>query len=77
MHTALDEAVLQQIAAMTGGTYHGVGSQADLESVYDEVETRLVVRSEPIEVTSLFVGAGVLVLLAGAASSLAWLGRLP
>ena len=45
--------------------------------MYDEVETRLVVRSEPIEVTSLFVGAGVLVLLAGAASSLAWLGRLP
>ena len=41
------------------------------------METRLVVRTEPIEVTSLFVGAGVLVLLAGAASSLYWLGRLP
>jgi Ca-activated chloride channel family protein len=77
VHTALDEAVLRQISAMTGGTYHGAGSPADLESVYDEVETRLVVRTEPIEVTSLFVGAGVLVLLAGAASSLYWLGRLP
>src|SRR5262245_19977644 len=37
VHTALDEAVLQQIADLTGGTYHGAGSQADLESIYDGV----------------------------------------
>ena len=45
--------------------------------MYDDVATRLVVRPEALEVTSLFVGAGVLFLVAGAASSLAWVGRLP
>jgi Ca-activated chloride channel family protein len=77
VHTALDEGLLQAIADRTGGTYHGAAAQGDLTGIYDDVARRLVVRTEPLEVTSLFVGAGVVFLLAGAASSLAWLGRLP
>jgi len=36
-----------------------------------------VIRPEAMEATSLFAGAGVLVLLMGGVASLVWLGRLP
>jgi Ca-activated chloride channel family protein len=77
VHTRLDEATLQGIADATGGSYYGAESQADLDAVYDELETRLVVKAEATEVTSIFVGAGIAVLLVGALASLLWLGRLP
>ena len=35
------------------------------------------IRPEPMEVTSLFAGAGLLVLLVCGAASLVWLGRAP
>ena len=41
--------------------------------IYDRIDTRLVVQPEAMEVTSLFAGAGVLVLLVGAVASLTWL----
>ena len=50
---------------------------AELVSIYDDIETRFVIRPEATEVTSLFAGAGVLILLVGAAGALLWLGRLP
>ena len=77
VHSRLDEALLQQISEMTGGAYYAAADTAALRSVYDNIETHLVVRSEPMEVTSLFVGAGMLLLLVGGLCSLAWLGRLP
>ncbi len=46
-------------------------------SIYEGIDTRLVVRPETMEVTSLVAGAGLLLLLAGAVSSLLWLGRVP
>jgi hypothetical protein len=36
-----------------------------------------VIKPEAQEVTSLFAGAGILVLLVGGLASLRWLGRLP
>ena len=45
--------------------------------VYDEVDSKLVVKPQQIEVTSLFAGASVLLLTLGGLTSLAWLGRLP
>ena len=44
---------------------------AELAAIYDDIETRFVIRPEATEVTSLFAGAGVSVLLgsAGAARS--------
>lgn len=77
VHTRLDEAMLRQIAETTGGAYYGAENQGDLDAVYDDVATRLVIKPEAMEITSVFVGAGVAVLLAGALLSLLWLGRLP
>ncbi len=77
VHSRLDEAVLRQISDTTGGTYYAADDATKLSGIYDDIDTRLVIRPEEMEVTSLFAGAGVLVLLVGGITSLLWLGRLP
>ncbi|RPI31001.1 MAG: VWA domain-containing protein [Chloroflexota bacterium] len=77
VHSRLDEATLEQIAFLTGGEYHNAQSQDDLRQIYANIQPRLVVKPEDIEVTSLFAGISLLVLLAGAAFSLFWFSRLP
>jgi Ca-activated chloride channel family protein len=77
VHSQLDEAMLRHIADITDGTYYAADEPAELSAIYDTIDTRLVIRPEPMEVTSLFAGAGVLLLLVGGIASLTWLGRLP
>ena len=77
VHTQLDAATLQQIAQTTGGTYYQASDAASLTSIYDHLDTQLVVRPEAIELTSAFAGIGLALLAVGALASLAWQGRLP
>ena len=77
VHTQLDAATLQHISDVTGGTYYAAADEQDLHKVYDELDTRLVVKPQTIEVTSLFAGASVRLLVVGGVFSLLWLGRLP
>jgi Ca-activated chloride channel family protein len=77
VHSQLDESMLRQISEITDGAYYAAGDPKELSAIYDSIDTRLVLRPEAMEVTSLFAGAGVLVLLIGGVSSLLWLGRLP
>jgi Ca-activated chloride channel homolog len=77
IHTSLDEAVLQQIADGTDGTYYAAQNQGDLSGIGDAVEKRLVVRTEPFELTPLFALGGFALLVAGGAVSLRWFGRMP
>jgi len=77
LHTQLDEATLQQIAQTTGGTYFNAQSTQELTSIYDSIDVQLVAKPEETEVTSLFAGASILVLLVGGIFSLSWFSRLP
>lgn len=77
VHTQLNEAELQQISQMTGGSYFAATDAAQLRSVYDNLDTQLVSKPELTELTSLFAGAGALLLLAGGMASLLATGRLP
>jgi Ca-activated chloride channel family protein len=77
VHTQLDAAELQAISQLTGGTYYAAADETQLRSVYDHLDTALVVHSEMTELTSVFAGVSVLMLLAGGLTSLLWLGRLP
>jgi Ca-activated chloride channel homolog len=77
VHTQLDTSTLQRISEITGGTYYAAEDEQGLHQVYDDLDTRLVVKPQTIEVTALFAGASVLLLAVGGLSSLAWLGRLP
>ncbi len=77
VHTSLDEPLLQQVAATTGGTYYHAADTQSLQAIYDTLDTKLVVAPESIEVTSLFAGASVPLHLVGGQHSHGWLGRLP
>jgi Ca-activated chloride channel family protein len=77
VHTQLDAATLQQIADTTGGAYYAAEDDQGLASVYDDLDARLVVKPQAIEVTALFAGASVLLMALGGVCSLVWLGRLP
>jgi Ca-activated chloride channel family protein len=77
LHTQLDQATLQQISDQTGGTYYGATDTQQLRSIYDNLDTQMVVQPQLIEITALLAGAAVLLFLAGAGASMLWLGRLP
>ncbi len=75
--TQLNEPLLQQIAALTDGAYYSAESEEELLQVYEDLNRQLVVKPEKIEITSLFAGASILILLAGGVISLLWFGRVP
>jgi Ca-activated chloride channel homolog len=76
-HTALDEATLQQVAQVTAGTYFDAPDAAKLTSLYAGLHPAVAIQAQPLEVTSLVAGLGLVLLMVGGASSLVWLGRLP
>jgi len=76
VRTYRDDGMLTLLADETGGDYYPAANQDELAAVYADLERQLVVRPESMEVTSLFAGMGLFVLLAGAAISFAWFGRL-
>jgi Ca-activated chloride channel homolog len=77
VHTQLYAATLQQIAQVTGGAYYSAGNAQDLRSIYDHLDTQLVIRPQQIELTAVLAGVSVLLLVAGAFASMVWLGRAP
>jgi Ca-activated chloride channel homolog len=77
LHTQLDELTLKQVAQISGGVYYNAESTQELINIYDNLNPSLVVKPEKTEITSLFAGASILVLLIGGVLSLAWFARLP
>jgi Ca-activated chloride channel family protein len=77
IHTQLDEPMLQGIAQLTDGAYYHAVDAQDLHAIYDGLDPRLAVEPQTIELTPLFAGASMLLLVAGGLVSLLWLGRLP
>ncbi len=77
VHTQLDEATLQQVSQITGGTYYGATDAQQLFAIYDNLDTQLILQPQLTELTAIFAGVGGLMLAAAAVTSLLWLGRLP
>lgn len=75
--TQLDEALLQTIAQLTGGSYYNAQSEEELLAIYDNLDREFVIHPEPMEITPLFAGIGILILLLGGVLSLLWFGRVP
>jgi Ca-activated chloride channel homolog len=69
----LNEPMLKQIASMTGGTYHLASSASQLESVFADLPTYLIIKHEVLETSVLFVALGAL--LAGVALLLSLIWR--
>jgi Ca-activated chloride channel family protein len=76
IHTQLDEGQLKGIAQISGGEYYNASNADDLQKIYSNLAPKLVIQPERIEVTSLFAGASILILLMGGLISMLWFGRL-
>ncbi len=72
-----DLAGLRQVAELSGGQFRTAEDADELNAVYDELGSRLSTKNERRQVTQAAVGAGFLLLLAGAGFSLFSFGRLP
>lgn len=77
VQSRLDEVTLKQIAGVTSGAYYNAATAQDLRAVYENLGTNLVIKPVTTEVTSIFAGVGLLVLLLGGFCSALWFGRLP
>jgi Ca-activated chloride channel family protein len=73
----LDETLLQNVSSTTGGQYYNAANEDDLLRIYSDLEPKLSLKTEEIEVTSLFAGASILLFLVAGALSLLWFGRVP
>jgi Ca-activated chloride channel family protein len=71
-----DPKSLAQIARAAGGQAFTARTATGLKQVYEKLGSQLGHREEKRQVTSAVAGGGLLVLLAGAALSLGWFGRL-
>lgn len=74
--TRLDEPLLREISAITGGDYFAATSRDALVDIYATLARSLTVRAEPMEITAVVSGLGLLLMLIGAGLSLAWFGRM-
>ena len=72
-----DTETLNQIAETTGGTAFDAPSAEELRSVYDNLQSRIGYVPDEREVTDLFAGSGLVLIIAGAALAGLWFGRLP
>ncbi len=70
--TRIDTATLTQVADMTGGTYHSASSAGELQDVFQNLPTNLIVKHETTEVSVGFTALGVLLAVAAIGLSLLW-----
>ena len=77
IHTQLDEAALQQVSELSGGTYYNAEDEEALLSIYENLDPQFGIEPQKMEVTALFAGASTILLLIGGAFSLFWFSRLP
>jgi Ca-activated chloride channel family protein len=77
VHTQVDEATLQQISKITDGLYFNAKTEEDLRAIYKSIEPGFNFNKEKTEVTAVFAGLGILVLLTGGMLSLIWFSHVP
>jgi len=77
IQTQLDEAMLQYLAETTGGGYYYASDEEQLDRIYRDIEPKLSIKPEDIELTSLFAGLGIVLFLIGGMLSMRWFGHVP
>jgi Ca-activated chloride channel family protein len=77
VHSQLDEGMLRGISDDSGGKYYKAANEDELFRIYDDLKPKLAIKTEEMEVTSIFAAVGMLALMIGGVLSLLWFGRLP
>lgn len=68
----IDEATLRQIADMTSGTYYSAESGGELQNVFQNLPTYLIVKHEVEEISVAFAALGALLAATAISLSLRW-----
>lgn len=77
MRVQLDEEMLRKIATTTLGEYYAASSTQQIEKVYANLTTKMVVeRTRTVEMTVYLVAAGALLLALSAFLSVLWFNRI-
>lgn len=76
IYMQLDEPTLREVARMTGGEYHHAGTAEQLRTVYENLGSRMEVLTRETELTALLAFCSALLMLAAAALSVLWFGRI-
>lgn len=75
--TKVDVATLRQVSEITDGFYFNAETEEDLSTIYESIEPGFKINKEETEVTAVFAGMSILVLLAGGMLSLLWFSHIP
>lgn len=76
IYLQLDEPALRKVAELTGGEYHRAASAEALRGVYQNLGSQRLVRTRDTELTAVLAGLAAALLIAAAALSLWWFGRV-
>jgi Ca-activated chloride channel homolog len=74
--TAMDPQTLKSVAEVTNGAYHQVDDPTAVRAISRTIDLHFTVLTQYTEVTALFTGAAVVLLVMGALASVLWLGRV-
>lgn len=72
-----DPQTLAAIAELTGGRFFEAPTSADLAQIYESLGSKIGYTNEEREVTQLFAGAGLLLVLVGGGLAAHWFNRFP
>jgi Ca-activated chloride channel family protein len=73
----VDGMTLKAVADRTGGGFHEATSSSELRAVYEDIGTSVGWRTERQDVAARFIGVGLVLAMAAAATSMVWFSRLP
>jgi Ca-activated chloride channel family protein len=72
-----DPETMRRVARISRGRAFTAGNAGELDTVYERLSTRIGTRERKREITAGFAAGGMALLIAAAAFSLRWSGRLP
>ena len=68
----IDEEALRQVSDLTGGKYYSAASAGELESVFQQLPTYVILKHQTTEISALFAVAGAAFALLAVGLSLLW-----
>jgi Ca-activated chloride channel family protein len=74
--TALDADLLRGVARTSGGTYFAAGDAAALQRIYDSIDLKLTTVGRDTEITAIFAGGALVLILVAVGLSMRWSGRV-
>jgi len=76
MRVRLDEESLKTIANLTKAEYFYAGTAADLQKIYQNLNTRIFLEQKETEITALFAAAAAVLAFVSALLSMLWFNRI-